>query len=215
MQLGSRVGRKAAVFAAVSALSAGCTWVGWGSYPQASGDGVERYGDYLDHHSLEPYKKKVHPYPFHEPIADADLTTVVTTPELTLLVELEGYSESVYLWGIVVPVIPSPGHLHGSGPLRVIVHVAKAEEGARLQAQTLRLRAESGEYAPRAIHLYGAKGAPQPDPSEAVAVHAHDRLDYDFDLPAPHEPFTISVEGVPPLEFRPKTVWKGGLLNMK
>ena len=56
----------------------GCTWVGWGSYPQAaSADGVERYDAYLERRHLEPFKKKVHPYPLHEPIADTDLTTVI------------------------------------------------------------------------------------------------------------------------------------------
>ena len=207
--------RLLAAWLAFGALSSGCTWIGWGTYPQAvSTPGVERYGAYLEQRHLEPYKKKVHPYPLHEPIADADLTSVVTAPDLTLLVELEGYSESVYLWGIVLPVFPAPGHAHGDAPLRVVVHVAHAADGAQLQAHTLRLRTSEREFYASAVHLYRAKGEPEVNPSQAIAVSAHDRLDYDFELPVPREPFSLVIDGVPPVDFEPETVWHGGLVNM-
>jgi hypothetical protein len=216
MQLRSVIacGRALALLA-LAAAATGCTWVGWGSYPQASGDGVDRYRAYLKEHHLEPYQKKVHPYPFHEPIADADLTTVVTTPELTLLVELEGYTESVVLWGILVPLLPEPGRTRPDERLRITIHVAHAAQGALFQAHTLRLRTSGGEYAARWVHLYRPKSGTEVDPPEPIAVEAHDGLHYEFDVVAPHEPFTLEIAGIPALQFEPETVWNGGWVNTR
>jgi len=104
--------------------------------------------------------------------------------------------------------------MRGDQRLRITVRVAKAAEGALLQAHSLRVRTSAGEVEPISFYLYRRKASPQANPSEAIAVQSHDRLDYNFDLVAPHEPFTVQIEGLPGVPFQPRTVWDAGLMDL-
>jgi hypothetical protein len=185
---------------ALCAVTPGCVWVGWGTFPEAHGDGVEPLEKVVERNS----GKSPGYWTFRSG------TAVVVSPALEAEISVDTYAPSMTFVGFLVPVIPIPFNIGELQQLRVGLKLTGGTGFVR--AESLRVRIGDREYAPRGIEYIhpGALWGPAPD--EPIPAAEHGTLRYDFRyLPSPREPFSIEVEGLPRVEYESKFRWLAAL----
>jgi hypothetical protein len=179
------------------AVTSGCVYTGWGTFPFASGEGVE-------------------------PLDQSDAK--VTTPDIEARVEVRTYRPSFVFFGLILPVIPFLPALIGPGwtpeRLDIAIFLTGGSDSGFVQPDSLRVVLHSHEYEPLSIKAYCEVRIDTPDrprwrndcrPDAPVPAKSHGLIMYDFTyLPSPREPFSIVVKGLPRIDFEPKTRWLFG-----
>lgn len=129
--------------------------------------------------------------------------TTITTPDLQADIELKSYVPAIFFFGLLVPVIPLPGFIFPSDRLEVWV-VLKGGTGS-VRPDSLRLRFDSTEYAPSSTRTTRVGW----QPGQTLLVRHRDLITYRFqDLRAPRSRFTLTLDGLPPVDFAPALDWR-------
>ena len=131
--------------------------------------------------------------------------TEVTTPDLQVEVELKNYAPAMVFFGPVLPVIPVPGFAFASGKLEVLVSL---EEGTgSIRPDSLRLWIDSREFTPSTIHSSSLVW----QPGQTLSARHRDVMIYYFkNLRSPRRDFTITVDGLPPIDYSAGVGWHFG-----
>ena len=134
-----------------------------------------------------------------------DCSTAVTTPDLQVGIELKGYAPVLSLFGPLVPVFPAPGFMYPSERLEVLVSLKDGTGSIR--PDSLRLRFGSKEYAPTTVHSSSLVW----QPGQTLSARHRDLMIYYFKSPrSPRRDFTITVDGLPPIEYSAGVGWHFG-----
>ena len=165
----------------------GCVSLDWGVYPRASGPGVEPSGSCS---------------------AVGVCSATVSAPDVQAEVALKTYRPRLALVGLLLPVIP----LYPFPILPWFVDADRLEVTVSLKGGTgsvrpdsLRLLLDGNEYAPASIQV----GHSVSGPDQSLLASDRAWIAYDFKyLDSPRERFSISLDGLPTIDYAPDSDWR-------
>jgi hypothetical protein len=180
-----RLGRSLSACAALALSTSGCVVVGWGTFPEASGEGVEEAS-----RSIKRIAK-------------------IRTADVSAEIELETYVPSALFAGLILPLLPVPTWGLPRERLQLRITVSGESERALVEPESLRVVIGGREYAPTSLEVWDFPGNGETLPSDQPIRGKEDAsIRYNFRyLPSPREPFSIAIRGLPRIDYTLAHEW--------